>query len=68
MGYIPESDGKSKALWVMEVCHKVGSMCSVLSEKVLRLFTREVVKYIPEEGMWRGEKGTPSDVDFNVLA
>lgn len=58
--YILQSDGEAVTLWVVEVCHKVGSMFSVLSEEVFSLLTGEIVKHIPrehreerEEGRWK---------------
>ena len=48
-GYILQSDGEAIALWVMKVCHKVGSMFSMLSEEVFSLLTGEIVKHIPKE-------------------
>lgn len=52
-----QSDGEAIALWVVEVCHKVGSMFSVLSEEVFSLLTGEIVKHIPRQHREGGRKG-----------
>ena len=56
-GYILQSDGEAVTLWVVEVCHKVGSMFSVLSEEIFSLLTGEIVKHIPREHREGGRKG-----------
>ncbi len=47
--HTPQSKRKAIALWVVEVSHKVSSMCPMSPQKVLRLLTGEVVKHVPGE-------------------
>ncbi len=47
--HTPQSKRKAIALWVVEVSHKVSSVCPMSPQKVLRLLTGEVVKHVPGE-------------------